>query len=164
MKKTLTFILALTIILSVSAAAFADGSTPKTSWEYYTIGAVENTFSALYKIMCVDLDVKNYPIPEPVSKGSYYSTGDYEKISFLKNDWESIEYIGYVYDYYDKPIYIVRCWAGIHEEGELIGMIVYYTVDGKYIGNIQRDYTNGLSNSSSRVPYCIPSQGTHKLK
>ncbi len=164
MKKVLAFILASALILSLSAAVLADGSSEMTAEEYYTVGNEENTFKGLYKKMCVNLDIKKYPVPEPKMDGSTYGTDDYERITVLKDDTETLEYIGYVYDKHDKPLYIVRYWIGYHEDGELIGMTVYYTTKGEYIGNIQRDYTNGLSNSSSRMPYYIPSQGVHKLK
>ena len=163
MKKVLSIIFALTLILSLSAAAFADSSKQMTAEEYYTIGATEDTFKGLYKKMCVKLDIKNYPIPEPEMDGSVYGTDDYERITVLKDDAETYEWIGYVYDRHDKPLYIIRSWTGYHEEGVVIEMTVYYDLKGNYIGNIQADLTNGLSNSSSRMPYYIPSQGTHKL-
>ena len=164
MKKNLIMILAFALILSLSAAAFADDSKKLTPEEYYIIGAEEKTFAGLYKKMCINLDIKNYPIPEPDMQGSSYGTGDYERVKVLKDDPETLEYMGFVYNSHDEPLYIVRYWIGFHEEGELIGMTVYYTLKGEYVGNIQSDYTNGLSNSSSRMPYYIPSQGTHRLK
>ena len=164
MKKLLPLILALAMILYLSVAAFADGSEKTPSEEFYTIGASEDTFKGLYKIMCANLDLKKFPIPEPDTNGSEYGTDDYEMVTILKDDEETYEWIGYVYDKHDKPLYIVRSWTGYHEEGVVIQMTVYYDLKGNYIGNIQWDLTNGLSNSSSRMPYYIPSQGTHKLK
>ena len=165
MKRVLPLILALVLIVSLSVAAFADSSKEKkTPEEYYTIGATEDTFKGLYEKMCVKLDIKDYPIPEPDTDGNVYGTDDYERIFILKDDTETYEWIGYVYDKHDKPLYIVRSWTGYHEEGVIIQMQVYYDLKGEYIGNIQWDLTNGLSNSSSRMPYYIPSQGTHKLK
>lgn len=164
MKKMLSLILVLAIILSLSAAAFADGSKKMSSEEFYTIGASEDTFKGLYKIMCTNLDLKKYPVPEPDTDGSVYGTDDYERVFILNDDAETYEWIGYVYDKHDKPLYIIRSWTGYHEEGVVIQMQVYYDLKGNYIGNIQWDLTNGLSNSSSRMPYYIPSQGTHKLK
>ena len=164
MKRIVSFILTLAVILSLAGVVFADDSKKKSSEEYYTIGTSEDTFKGLYKRMCVNLDIKKYPIPEPDKYGSVYGTGDYERITVLKDDDETYEWIGYVYDKNDKPLYIVRCWTGYHEEGVVIQMKVYYDMKGSYIGNIQADLTNGLSNSSSRMPYYIPSQGTHKLK
>lgn len=165
MKRSISVILALVLILSLSSAAVADGSKEKkTPEEYYTIGASEDTFKGLYEKMCVKLDIAEYPIPEPDTDGNVYATDDYERIAVLKDDAETYEWIGYVYDKHDKPLYIVRSWMGYHEEGVVIMMTVYYNLKGEYIGNIQWDLTNGLSNSSSRMPYYIPSQGTHKLK
>ena len=163
MKKILPLILALVLALSLPAAAFADSGKNLTSEEYYTIGTAEDTFKGLYKKMCVNLDIKKYPVPDPDTDGSVYGTGDYERVKVLKDDDETYERIGYVYDKHDKPLYIIRSWIGYHEEGVVIEMTVYYDLKGSYIGNIQADLTNGLSNSSSRMPYYIPSQGTHKL-
>lgn len=165
MKKQVSFLcilLAIAMVLSLGCAAMA--ADEEKGDDYYIIGAEEDTFSGLYKRMCISLDLKNHPVPEPDEEGDEYLTGDYEMIKVLKDDDETYEYIGYVYSSSDKPLYIIRRWIGYHEEGVIIAMDVYYSTKGEYIGNIQRDLTNGLSNSSSRMPYYIPSQGTHKLK
>ena len=164
MKRILIAILVLGLVLSIPAGSYADDKFELSSEEYYVVGGEENTFQGLYQRMCVNLDIETNPIPEPELEGSKYGTGDFEKIKIIKDDDETLEYIGYVYNKENEPAYIIRYWIGYHEHGELIGMTVYYTIKGQYIGNIQRDYTNGLSNSSSRMPYYIPSQGTHKLK
>ena len=49
-----------------------------------------------------------------------YFNGDYELLTVLKDDDETLEYIGYVYDYHHEPKFIVRYWIGYHEDGELI--------------------------------------------
>ena len=163
MKRLLITLLVLVMIVSLPVNSLADNDAELTAEEYYTVG-FENTFQGLHKVMCDNLDLRKYPLPEPDTQGCTYFTGDYELLTTLKDDDESLEYIGYVYDYHHDPKFIVRYWIGYHEEGELIGMMVYYMTDGKYLGNIQRDYTNGLANSSSRTPYNIPAQGMHKLE
>ena len=139
MKRILIGVLVFALILSLPAAAIADNGAEMTPEQYYTVGSDEHTFEGLHDIMCVNLNLREYPVPEP-------------------------EYIGYVYDYKHEPKFIVRYWIGYHEEGELIGMLVYYMTDGKYLGNIRWDYTNELANSSSRVPYNVPGKGMHKLR
>ncbi len=165
----LLVVLSLLTAIPVSASASTNyseyfGLKDKNEESYYVIGASEDTFAGLYKKMCVNLDLKKYPIPEPEEDGSIYGTGDYERITVLKDDAETYETIGYVYSPKDKPLYIIRSWIGYHEEGVVIRMQVYYSLEGTYIGNIKFDLTNGLSNSSTRVPYYIPSEGTHNLK
>ena len=162
LRALLCMLLALVMVLSVACTAFA--ADEETEDDYYIIGAEEDTFGGLYKRMCIDLDLKKHPVPEPDELGDEYATDDYEVIKVLKDDDETYEYIGYVYSSKDEPLYIIRRWIGYHRDGVIIAMDVYYSTDGKYIGNIQRDLTNGLSNSSSRMPYYIPSQGTHKLR
>ena len=164
MKKVLIVIIMLALVFSLPIISSAENDSEMTPEEYYTVGSDENTFQGLHDIMCINLNIRKYPIPEPDTDGGYYYTGDYERLTTLRDDDETLEYIGYVYDYHHEPKFIVRYWIGYHEDGELIGMIVYYMTDGKYLGNIQRDYTNELANSSSRTPYNIPAQGMHKLK
>ena len=164
MKRILIGVFVFALILSLPAAAIADNGAEMTPEQYYTVGSDEHTFEGLHDIMCVNLNLREYPVPEPDTAGGVYYTGDYEKLATLKDDDESLEYIGYVYDYKHEPKFIVRYWIGYHEEGELIGMLVYYMTDGKYLGNIRWDYTNELANSSSRVPYNVPGKGMHKLK
>ena len=65
----------------------------------------------------------------------------------MKDDNKSYEYIGYILTKSDKK-YIVRDWVGYHEDGSVIGMKVFYTLDGKYIGNIRYGRTAGTSTSS----------------
>ena len=164
MKRLLAAALPLLIAILLTAAALADLDPETTPEEYYTVGYAENTFEGLHRIMCNNLDTRNYPVPDSPSESGMYFNGDYELLTVLKDDDETLEYIGYVYDYHHEPKFIVRYWIGYHEDGELIGMIVYYMTDGKYLGNIQRDYTNALANTSSRAPYNVPGQGMHKLK
>lgn len=165
MKKTVAWILMLVVLLNVSVLAAAD-TQKKTEdpLEYYTIGAEEDTFQGLYQKMCVYLDLAKHPIPQPDTDGDEYGTGDYERYRVLKDDEETYEYIGYVYSSTGSPKYLVRNWIGYHKDGPIISMKVYYSTDGKYIGNLQMDLTNGLSNSSHNMPYYIPSQGMHRLK
>ena len=164
MKRLLIVAMALLMTCLLAGGAFAEQNSEITSEEYYTVGYVENTFEGLHRIMCNNLDIRKYPIPESASESGMYFNGDYELLTVLKDDDETLEYIGYVYDYHHEPKFIVRYWIGYHEDGELVGMIVYYMTDGKYLGNIQRDYTNALANTSSRAPYNVPGQGMHKLK
>ena len=124
----------------------------------YIIGISENTFAGLYKKMCVNLDLKKNPVPAPDTEEGNYGGGQYEYVKVLKNDSETYEYIGYVRYANDVNRYLVRCWRGYHKDGALIEMDVYYTLDGKYIGNIQRDRTAGTSTSSHNSPYFIPGE------
>ena len=141
--------------------------TPAAVNSYYIIGNSENTFgglnSGLYKKMCINLDLDNHPIPTPDEAGRTYGGGDYERIKTLKNDRETIEQIGYVYSSTGSEKYIIRTWIGKHETGAEIRMDVYYTTDGKYVGNIQYDLTTGRSTSSSRINYSISGQKPHNL-
>ena len=135
-------------------------STPKVtqSSSPYIIGTSENTFAGLYKKMCVNLDLKKNPLPTPDEEEGNYGGGQYEYVKVLKDDSETYEYIGYVRYADGTNRYIVRCWRGYHKDGATIEMIVYYTLDGRYIGNIQRDYTAGTSTSSHNSPYFIPGE------
>lgn len=124
----------------------------------YVIGTAENTFAGLYKKMCVNLDLKKNPVPVPDTEEGNYDGGQYEYIKVLKDDAETYEYIGYVRYANGTNRYIVRCWRGYHKDGAIIEMVVYYTLDGKYIGNIQRDRTAGTSTSSHNSPYFVPGE------
>lgn len=124
----------------------------------YIIGSTENTFAGLYKRMCVNLDLKTNPVPTPDQEEGKYGNGHYEYVKVLKDDSETYEYIGYVRYADGTNRYMVRCWRGYHKDGAIIEMDVYYTLDGKYIGNIQRDLSAGTSTSSHNSPYYIPGE------
>ncbi len=128
----------------------------------YIIGTSENTFSGLHKAMCVNLDLKKNPLPTFDENLGEYMDGDYEYGKVLKDDSTSYEYIGYVKGKLNENKYIVRLWRGYHKDGSIIEMVVYYTVDGKYLGNIQRDRTAGTSTSSHNSPYYIPGEPINK--
>ena len=137
-------------------------NTEETEESYYVIGSSENTFAGLHRRMCVNLDLKANPIPEPDEKRDTYGTGDYEYIKVLKDDDKSYEFIGYVRGATGQDRYIIWSWTGYHEDGSVIGQTVYYMLDGKYLGNIQRDRTAGTSTSSSRCPYYVPGEPINK--
>ena len=128
----------------------------------YLIGSSENTFTGLHQRMCVNLDLKANPIPKPDEKLSTYGTGDYEYVKVLKDDNKSYEFIGYVRGVTGEDRYIIWSWTGLHEDGSTINQTVYYMLDGKYLGNIQRDRTAGTSTSSSRCPYYVPGEPLNK--
>ena len=127
----------------------------------YVIGSSENTFAGLHQRMCVNLDLKANPIPKPdEDMGAIGSETLHAKV--LKDDSESYEYIGYCRGWDGKDRYICWSWTGIHEDGSTIAMLVFYTPDGKYLGNIQRDLSAGTSTSSSRCPYYVPGEPINK--
>ena len=80
----------------------------------------------------------------------------------LKDDSESYEYIGYCRGWDGKDRYICWAWTGLHEDVSTIGMLVFYTPDGKYLGNIQRDLSAGTSTSSHNSPYYVPGEPINK--
>ena len=169
MKRALSFILVLMLIVClVPLQAAAAGTVKKEAdpepdpAEYYTIGDSENTYAGLYDRMCQSLDLKKHPLPEADTKGNTYGTKDYEYVYILKDDETSYEYIGKVFNKSGKELYIVWNWIGYHEDGSVIGMQVYYTTKGQYLGNIQRDYTAGTSTSSHRSPYFIKGEPINK--
>ena len=115
------------------------------------------------RIAFQSLDLKKHPLPKPdTDLDPMNSDGEYEYVYMLKDDDSSYEYIGYVCTKRDVKEYIVWSWVGYHEDGSVIGMDVYYTLEGKYLGNIQRDYSAGTSTSSHRCPYYIPGQPLNK--
>ena len=128
----------------------------------YLIGSSENTFTGLHQRMCVNIDLKANPIPKPDEKLSTYGSGDYEYVKVLKDDNKSYEFIGYVRGVTGEDRYIIWSWTGLHEDGSTINQTVYYMLDGKYLGNIQRDRTAGTSTSSSRCPYYVPGEPINK--
>ena len=172
MKRALSLLLVLVLLLCLVPAQLAAASSLKKGSsssvktdpaEFYTIGDTEDTFSGLYDRMCVSLDLKKHPLPKPdTDLDPMNSDGEYEYVYMLKDDDSSYEYIGYVCTKRDVKEYIVWSWVGYHEDGSVIGMDVYYTLEGKYLGNIQRDYSAGTSTSSHRCPYYIPGQPLNK--
>ena len=168
MKKAFSLLLAAVLMFSLvpAEAAFGDGKTvEELIEEYYTIGTEENTFSGLYNRMCVDLDLRNYPLPTPdtvTKEGEYGSSGEYETVSVLKDDEEAYEYIGYVCTKTGIREFIIRSWRGKHRDQSEIGMDVYYALDGSYLGNIQYDYSAGTASSSHRCPYFVPGEPINK--
>ncbi len=166
MKRTTAMILAALLLFSLfplySAPAFAD-TKKETPEEHYTIGEDENTFKGLYARMCTNLDLKKYPIPITDEKiEGRYNGGEYEEVHILKDDDTSYEYIGYLYSWNNAKQYIIWNWMGFHKDGTVIGMDVYYTLDGKYLGNIQHNYTDGTATSSHNSPYNVPGQPLNK--
>lgn len=147
---------------SSSTASQKSISVPGNTRSPYIIGTSENTFAGLHKAMCINLDLKRNPLPEMNSKISEYSDGDYVYGSVLKDDSDSYEYIGYIRNKQDQNQYLVRNWTGYHKDGSVIEMTVYYTLEGKYLGNIQRDKSAGTSTSSHNSPYYIPGEPINK--
>ena len=140
----------------------SSASEPEESASPYLIGTSENTFAGLHARMCVNLDLKANPIPTPEEEVDSYGTGDKVYATVLKDDSTSYEYIGYVRGTTGENKYIIWYWTGMHEDGSVISQSVYYMLDGKYLGNIQRDRTAGTSTSSSRCPYFVPSEPINK--
>ena len=66
MRKTASLLLAVFLLLSLLPACFAESSSqmPDPS-EHYLIPADVNTFDALYRIMCNNLNLREHPLPEP---------------------------------------------------------------------------------------------------
>lgn len=166
MKRLLSLLLSAVLLLCLVPAAMAapsQKSEPVDPAEFYTIGEDENTFAGLYERMCVNLDLKKNPLPEAdTDLDPMNSDGEYEHVYILKDDETSYEYIGHVCTKHDKLEYIVWTWIGFHEDGSIIGMDVFYTLEGKYLGNIQHDYSAGTSTSSHRCPYYIPGEPLNK--
>ena len=168
MKKMVSLLLAAFVVFSLvpAVSAFADGKTvEELIAEHYTIGAEENTFSGLYNRMCVDLDLRNFPLPTPetvTKEGEYGSSGEYETVAVLKDDEEATEYIGYVCTKTGIRELIIHPWRGRHRDETEIGMDVYYALDGSYLGNIQYDFSAGTANSSHRCPYFVPGEPINK--
>lgn len=158
MRKLVALLLVLVLICSIIPSAFADslirGGVAKNSEEFYTIGNAAHTFNDVYNRMHIYLDLKQYPIPEP-SKSSdpTYITGQHDEFTVLKDDDDSYDYVGYVCGPDGGRVYIIWSWAGYHKDGSLIGVDSYYTLDGVYLGNIERDYNTGAAISSRNSPF-----------
>ena len=103
--------------------------------------------------MHIYLDLKNYPIPEPSSSDYSYVTGAHDEFTVLKDDDDSYDYIGYVCGPDHNRIFIIWSWSGYHQDGSLIGVDSFYTLDGVYLGQVQRDYSSGAAISSSGSPF-----------
>lgn len=141
------------LVSSASGDSLIYGGVAKDSREFFTIGSSENTFDGVYKRMHRNLDLKKYPIPEPEISRFEYKDGKHDEFVVLKNDGKSYDYIGYVCRPEGTRRFIIWSWAGYHEDGTLIGVDTYYQLDGKYLGNIQRDYTTGAAYSSRNCPF-----------
>lgn len=127
----------------------------------YIIGTSENTFSGLYKRMCVNLDLKKNPFPKPDEDlGAVGNETLFAKV--LKDDSETYEYVGFLRSKDGTDRYLMWAWTGYHRDGSVIEMDVFYSTDGKYLGNIQRDRTAGTSTSSHRSPYFVPGEPLNK--
>lgn len=166
MKRAFALLLSLVLVLcllpapAVLALSDAEEEDPAA---FYLIGDEADSFSALYDRMCVNLRLKKQPLPEPDTEGEpFNASGEHEFVYVLKDDESSYEYIGYIHDRRENPKYIVWNWTGFHKDGSIIGMEVFYSLDGKYLGNIQHDYTAGTSTSSHRCPYYIPGEPINK--
>lgn len=167
MRKFLSFLLVFVLICSVIPVASADSlmrsfvnpnlepafTVPADSTEFYTIGNTAQTFAEVYNRMHIYLDLKNYPIPEPSSSGYSYVTGAHDEFTVLKDDDDSYDYIGYVCGPDHNRIFIIWSWSGYHQDGSLIGVDSFYTLDGVYLGQVQRDYSSGAAISSSGSPF-----------
>ncbi|MBP3210790.1 MAG: zinc ribbon domain-containing protein [Oscillospiraceae bacterium] len=140
----------------------SDAKNGNTENSPYLIGTSENTFAGLHARMCINLDLNKNPIPTQVEEVDTYGTGDRVFATVLKDDSTSYEYVGYVRGVTGENKYIIWSWTGLHEDGSVINQTVYYMLDGKYLGNIQRDRTAGTSTSSSRCPYFVPSEPINK--
>lgn len=170
MKRFIALLIILVTISGLVPIAHADNKISSKLYseiqeeesEFYIISDSENTFSGLYKRMCVNLDLKENPIPVPDTELGHYGNGQYEYAKIMKNDDKSYEYVGYVRSSNDKDLYIVWNWSGFHKDGSIIGIVVYYQLDGKYLGNIQRDYSAGTSTSSHNSPYFVPGEPMNK--
>lgn len=173
MKRLIALFLIIAAFASITSVSYADNKVSTktlsklfenedTVTDYYVIGSDENTFNGLYKRMCVNLDLKKNPIPVPDTEIEGYNNGEYEYARVMKDDDESYEYIGYVRSSKGTDLYIVWNWTGFHKDGSIIGMVVYYQLDGKYLGNIQRDYSAGTSTSSHKSPYFVPGEPMNK--
>ena len=166
MRKFLSFLLVFVLICSVIPVASADSlmrsfvnpnlepayTVPADSIEFYTIGNI-HTFAEAYSRMHIYLDLKNYPIPEPSSSDYSYVTGAHDEFTVLKDDDDSYDYIGYVCGPDHNRMFIVWSWSGYHQDGSLIGVDSFYTLDGVYLGQVQRDYSTGAAISSSGSPF-----------
>lgn len=167
MRKFLSFLLVFVLICSVIPVASADSlmrsfvnpnlepafTVPADSTEFYTIGNTAQTFAEVYNRMHIYLDLKNYPIPEPSSSDYSYVTGAHDEFTVLKDDDDSYDYIGYVCGPDHNRIFIIWSWSGYHQDGSLIGVDSFYTLDGVYLGQVQRDYSTGAAISSSNSPF-----------
>ena len=157
MRRFISVLVSVVLLCSVFPVANADsliGSNAATdSAVFYTIGNSENTLSGVYKRMHIYLNLNKYPIPEPEETDYEYKTGHHEEFTVLKNDEESYDYIGYVCSSSGKRVYIIWSWTGFHKDGSLVGVDTYYTLDGTYLGNVQRDYTNSAALSSRNSPF-----------
>ena len=167
MKKFIS-VLILTILIWCLGfcTAFADSllkADPKNSQEFYTIGSSENTLSGVYGRMHIYLDLNKYPIPEPNTNGYEYASM-HEEINILKDDDDSFDYIGYVCNASGTKAYIIWSWAGYHEDGSLIGIDTYYSLDGIYLGNVQHDYSSGAALSSRNSPFFFSSGSLYGKK
>ena len=140
---------------SSAGASFRNTSAGAEAEEFYAVGSDVNTFADLYDILCHSIDIKSNPIPEPDTKTGNYGNGQFEYVKVIKDDDDSYEYIGYVCSDNGSKRFIVRNWTGYHKDGSIIGMVVYYQLNGRYLGNIRRDYSSGASTSSHRCPYSI---------
>ena len=166
MRKFLSILLIFVLVCSVMPAASADSlmrsfvnpnlepayTVPADSIEFYTIGNI-HTFAEAYSRMHIYLDLKNYPIPEPSSSDYSYVTGAHDEFTVLKDDDDSYDYIGYVCGPDHNRIFIIWSWSGYHQDGSLIGVDSFYTLDGVYLGQVQRDYSTGATISSSGSPF-----------
>ena len=166
MRKFLSILLVFVLVCSVMPAASADSlmrsfvnpnlepayTVPADSIEFYTIGNI-HTFAEAYSRMHIYLDLKNYPIPEPSSSDYSYVTGAHDEFTVLKDDDDSYDYIGYVCGPDHNRIFIIWSWSGYHQDGSLIGVDSFYTLDGVYLGQVQRDYSSGAAISSSGSPF-----------
>ena len=163
MKRIVMLLGVLALLLAAfPAAGTAEtgpaGEAEQAAAEAYTVGTEAGTFAELYAKMCVDLDLKKEPVPEPeetAGRGAYGREGEYETVTVLKDDDETFETIGYVCLPSGEREYIVRRWIGYHEDGSIIGMEVYYLLNGQYLGSIRRDYASGRASASSRCPYLV---------
>ena len=161
MKRFYSLILAFVLILMVFTpvcTAEGDHAQQRDRLSPYIVGAEAKTFAALYTKMCFNLDLEKAPLPEPertAERSIYGKDGGYEAYTVLKDDGETYETIGTICRAEGEREYIIRRWVGYYEDQSIIGMEVYYTPDGKYLGSIRRDYASGRATASSRCPFLV---------
>ncbi len=99
------------------------------------------------------LDLNKFPLPETETTGFVYSNGQREEINVLKDDDDFYDYIGYICNSAGAKAYTIWGWAGYHEDSSLVGVDNYYSLDGVYLGNVQRDHSAGAAYSSRNSPF-----------
>ena len=157
MKKILSAALVLLLIFSCVPFAFAALSLNDEFEE--RVPASGTTFNDLYTVFCKDLTrdqvlcIQNQD-PERADH-TWYNEASRENIYewLVSNEAGSIQAAGYLENAAKRDInYLFREVVCLHRHGELIKMSVFYTQDGRYVGNIKYDMTNDYATPSHRCP------------